>query len=185
MILISDNESSIVSDPAESALDYISSPVAIPESVVLSIDVSMILPMRRKKVDASFSQTFSSGIAVICLVSDHSFGPGPGSSWSSFRDLDVREDFVKEPDLSRRGRVGIASQRNTLAIDHHQALCSLAPFGRSDRRAPFFAGMNVASTNASSQSRTPFSSSSERKARHISLRTPVSCHLFSRRQQTE
>jgi hypothetical protein len=185
MILISDNKPSIVSDPAESALDYISSPVSIPESVVLSINVPMILPMRRKKSDASFSQTFSSGIAVICLVSDHSFGPGPGSSWSFFRDLDVCEDFVKELDLSRRGRVGIASQRNTLAIDHHQALCSLAPFGRSDRRAPFFAGMNVASTNASSQSRTPFSSSSDRKARHISLRTPVSCHLLSRRQQTE
>jgi hypothetical protein len=33
--------------------------------------------------------------------------------------------------------------------------------------------MNVASTNASSQSRMPFSSSSERKARHISLRRPV------------
>jgi hypothetical protein len=185
MILISDNKPSIVSDPAESALDYISSPVSIPESVVLSIDIPVVFPVRSQKVDTSFSQTLASGIAVVCLVSDHSFGPSPGSSWSSFRDLDVREDFVKELDLSRRGRVGIASQRNTLAIDHHQALCSLAPLGRSDRRAPFFAGMNVASTNASSQSRTPFSSSSERKARHISLRRPVSCHVLSRRQQTE
>ncbi len=137
---MSDNKSSMVSDPAESALDYISSPVSIPESVVLSVDISVVFPVRSQKVDASFSQTFSSWIAVVCLVSDHSFGPGPGSSWSSFRDLDLCEDFFKELDLSRRGRVGIASQRNTLAIDHHQALCSLAPF---------FAGMNVASTNAS------------------------------------
>ena len=185
MILVSDNKPSKVSDPAESALDYISSPVSIPESVILSIYIPVVLPMRNQKVDTSFSQSFSSRIAVVSLVSDHSFRPCLGSSWSSFRDLDVCEDFFKELDLSWRGRVGIASQRNTLAIDHHQALCSLAPFGRSDRRAPFFAGIKVASTNASSQSRMPFSSSSERKARHISLRTPVPCHTLSRRQQIE
>lgn len=185
MILVSDNKPSKVSDPTEGALDYISSPVSIPKPVVLSINIPVVLPVRNQKVDTSFSQTFSSGIAVVCLVSDHSFGPSPRSSRPSFRDLDVLEDILKEFDLSRRGRVGIASQRNTLAIDHHQALCSLAPFCGSDRRAPFFAGMNVASTNASSQSRTPFSSSSERKARYISLRRPVSCHLVSRRQQTE
>jgi len=140
MILVSDDKPSVVSDPAESALDYISSPVPIPESVVLSIDIPVVFPVRGQKADTSFSQTLSSGIAVICLVSDHPFGPGPGSSRSFFRDLDVCEDFVKELDLSRRGRVGIASQRNTLAIDHHQALCSLAPLGGSDCRALFLPG---------------------------------------------
>ena len=185
MMLISDNESSKVSEPAESSLDYISSPVAIPESVVLSIHVSMILPMRRKKVDASFSEPFSIGIAVICLVSDHSLGSGSGSAWSLFRDFDVRDDFLQEPDLSGRGRVGMASQRNTLAIDHHQVLRSLASLGFSDSRAPFFAGMKVASTKDSSQSRIPFSSNSERKARHMSLRTPASCQSLKRRQHVE
>lgn len=74
MILVSDNKSSIVSDPAESALDYISSLVAIPESVVLSIDIPVVFAMRRLKVDASFSQTLSSRIAVVRLVSDHTIG---------------------------------------------------------------------------------------------------------------
>ena len=50
----------------------------------------------------------------------------------------------------------------------------LASLRFSDSRAPFFAGMNVASTKDSSQSRMPCSSSSERKARHMSLRTPAS-----------
>jgi hypothetical protein len=45
--------------------------------------------------------------------------------------------------------------------------------------------MNVASTNASSQSRTPFSSSSERKTRHMSLRTPASYQSLRRRQHVE
>lgn len=155
MMLISDNESPIVSQPGESSLNYISSPVAIPEPIVLSIDVSMILSMRGEKVDASLSQLFSVGIAIIGLVSDHSFGSCPWSSWAFFRDFDILHDALKQLDLSWRGRRGMASQRNTLAIDHHQVLCSFAPLCFPDRRAPFFAGMNVASTNASSQSRIP------------------------------
>lgn len=185
MIFISDNESSKASQPGEGSLDYISSPVAIPESVVLSINVSMILPMRRKKVDASLSELFSMGIAVICLVSDHSPGSRSGSARSFLRDFDVCDDLLQEPDLSGRGRVGMASQRNTLAIDHHQVLRSLASLRFSDSRAPFFAGMKVASTKDSSQSRIPSASNSERKARHMSLRTPASCQSLKRRQHVE
>ena len=47
MIFISHNESAKVSQPSEGALNYISSPVAIPESIILSIDIAMILPVRR------------------------------------------------------------------------------------------------------------------------------------------
>ena len=155
MILISHNESSIVSQPSEGALDYISSPVAIPQSVILSIDVSMIFPMRSKEVDASLSEPFAVRVAVVGLVTDHSFGPRSCSARSPFGDSDVCHDALKELDLSGRGRRGMASQRNTLAIDHHQVLCSFAPFRLADRRAPFFAGIKVASTKASSQSRIP------------------------------
>jgi hypothetical protein len=59
MILISENESSIVSQAGESSLDDISSPAAIPESVVLSVDVSMVPPMRRKKPDTSLFEPLS------------------------------------------------------------------------------------------------------------------------------
>jgi hypothetical protein len=145
----------------------------------------MIAPMRRKEVDASLSEPFSVGIAIIALVADHSLGPGLWSPRPVLRDPDVLHDAFEEPDLSRRGRRGMASQRNTLAIDHHQALRSFAPLGLSDRRAPFFAGMKVASTKDSSQSRIPSSSNSERKARHISLKTPASCQCSRRRQQVE
>jgi len=185
MILISYNQSSVVSQPSKSALHYISSPVAIPESVVLSIDVSMILTMRRKKVDTSFPKPLPVRIAVVGLVTDYSLGPCSGPSGTVFRDSDVRHDVLKELDLSRRGRRGMASQRNTLAIDHHQVLRSFPSFCFSDRRAPFFAGTKVASTKHSSQSRMPSSSNSERKARHMSLRTSSSYHCLSRLQQVE
>jgi len=185
MIFISDNNSPIIGDPAECALDYISSPVAIPESVVLSIDVPMILSMRNKKVDPSLSEAFSGRIAVIRLISDHSLGSGPWSSGPSFGDSKFSKDLIKERDLSWRGRVGITSERNTLAIDQYHALRSLSPLGFPDRCAPFFAGKKLASTNTSSQSSLPSWSSSERKARHNSLSTSSSYHCLSRRQHVE
>jgi hypothetical protein len=185
MIFISHDESPIIPQPGEGALDYISSPVAIPESIILSIDVAMILPMRRKKADPSGPEPFSMRITVIGLVSDHSFGSGLWSSGALLWDSDVLHDLLEERDLSRRGRVGMASQRNTLAIDHHHVLCSLAPLRLSDGRAPFFAGMNVASTKTSSQSRIPSAYNLERKARHMSLNTPASSQFLKRRQQVE
>ena len=144
--------------------------VAIPESVILSIDVFIVFAIRHEEIHPFLPHTVSGKLAVVALISDHSRGVGAWSSRSFLWDSDVCHDFVKEPDLSRRGRVGMASQGNTLAIDHHQVLRPFAPFGFPDCRAPFFAGTNVASTNASSQLRMPCSSSSERKARHMSLR---------------
>jgi hypothetical protein len=185
MILVSDNNPSISGDPTERALDCISSPVAIPESVVLSIHISMIPAMRSQESNSSLSQTFSSRIAVICLVSYHSLRSGPWSSGASFGDSDFSNNLIKESDLSRRGRVGMASERNTLAIDQYHALRSLSPLGFPDSRSPFFAGKKLASTNTSSQSRMPLWSSSERKPRHMSLRTSASYHSLSRRQHVE
>lgn len=185
MMFISDNDPSVVGDPAERSLDCISSPVSIPESVILSIDVAMVFSMRNKKIDSSLPQTFASRIAVIGLISDYSLRSGPGSSGTSFGDSDLSNNLIKERDLSWRGRVGMASERNTLAIDQYQALRSLSPLGRPDSRAPFFAGKKLASTNTSSQSRMPLWSNSERKARHMSLSTSVSYHSLRRRQQVE
>jgi hypothetical protein len=185
MILVSHNDPAVIGDPTESALDCISSPVAIPEPVILSIDIPMVLSMWNKKIYSFLPQSFSSRVAVVGLVSDYSLRSGPRSSGSSFGDSDLSNNLIKESDLSWRGTVGMASERNTLAIDQYQALRSLSPLGFPDSRAPFFAGKKLASTNTSSQSRIPLWSSSERKARHMSLRTSASYHCLRRRQQVE
>ena len=184
-MLVSDDYASKVSEPAESSLNCISSPVSIPKAVILSVDIPMIASMSREQVDTSFSQALAQRVAVVRLVSDYSLGAGPWPPWPLFRDFDLLECLFGEPDLCWRSRVGMASQRNTLAIDHHHALCSLSPLGLSDRWTPFFAGKKLASMNASSQSSTPLASNSERKARHISFRTSASYHSFRRRQQVE
>jgi len=147
--------------------------------------VPMVLAMRNQQTDPSFLQPFSCRVAVVRLIPDQSLGSYSWSSRASFGDSDLSKSLIKERDLSRRGRVGMASERNTLAIDQYHALCSLSPLGLPDCRAPFFAGKKLASTKTSSQSRIPSWSSSERKARHISLRTPSSYHSLNRRQQVD
>jgi hypothetical protein len=141
--------------------------------------------MRRKKIDTTFPQALAKRVAVVSFVADHSLGTCSRPPRSFLGDFDLLECLFGEPDLCWRSRVGIASQRKTLAIDHHHALRSLSPFGFSDSRAPFFAGKKLASINASSQSSTPLASNSERKARHISLKTSASNHSFRRRQHVE
>jgi len=89
MTVISYNNPSVVGEPAERSLDCISSTVAIPESVVLSIDVAMVLSTRNKKIDSPLPQTFAGWIAVVRFVSDYSLRPGPRSSGSSSWDLDL------------------------------------------------------------------------------------------------
>ena len=145
----------------------------------------MIASMRGEQVDTSFSQALAQRVTVVRLVSDYSLGAGPWPPWPLFRDFDLLECLFGEPDLCWRSRVGMASQRNTLAIDHHHALCSLSPLGLSDRWTPFFAGKKLASMNDSSQSNIPLASNSERKALHISLRTSASSPFLRRRQQVE
>lgn len=185
MIIISDQDSPEVHNPAEGALDDISSPVVIPEAIVLSVHVPMVLAVRDQKTDPSFLEPLSSRIAVVGLVPDQSLGSYPWPARPSFRDSDLSKRSIKERDLSRRGRVGMASERNTLAIGQHHALRPLSPRGLPDCRAPLFAGKKLASTKTSSQSRMPSWSSTERKARHISLRTSSSYHSLKRRQQVD
>ncbi len=141
--------------------------------------------MWRKQVDSSLPESLSKRVAIVRLVADHSFRPGPRPSRPFFGNFDLLECLFGEPDLCWRSRVGIASQRKTLAIDHHHVLCSLSPLGLPDSRAPFFAGEKVPSMNTSSQSSTPLASNSERKALHISFKTSASYHSLRRRQQVE
>src|SRR5262245_6113129 len=49
---------------------------------------------------------------------------------------------IDERDFRRTGRADMNSERNTLAVDHHHPLRTLAAGGFSDVGAPFFADAN-------------------------------------------
>ena len=76
----------------------------------------------------------------------------------------------------------MVSQRNTLAIDHHHPLCTLAPLGFADSSAPFFTEAKLPSINASLQSNKPLRFSSPRNVRQIVSHTSCSSQSCSRRQ---
>jgi hypothetical protein len=76
----------------------------------------------------------------------------------------------------------VFSQRNTLAVDHHHPLRTLAAFGFSDARAPFFAEAKEPSAKVSSQSSLPAASSSPRNARQIVSHKSSSSQSRSRRK---
>lgn len=86
--------------------------------------------------------------------------------------------------LGGRGAGQVASQRNTLAVDHHHPLRALAALGFADAVAPFLAGAKLPSRKLSCQSSRPRWSNSDRKARHNRSHTPCSSQARRRFQHT-
>ena len=185
MMFASDNQAFESPDPRESSLYYPSRAVSSPHPLLLSSLPLPVASMRREQNNASLFETLPQRITVVSFVGNYSFGPCFRSSGPFARHSNgVQGSFCKRY-FRWRGRFKDASQRNTLAIDHHHALCSLSLLGFPDCWTPFFAGKKLASMNDSSQSSTPLASNSERKALHISLRTSASYHSFKRRQHVE
>ena len=126
------------------------------------------------------------------IASTYLYGDFTGDNVVDMKDLSylsglwlAEQRFFEERNFVRGRRVQVVSQRNTLAVDHHHPLRSLAAFGLSDVLAPFFAGAKLPSANASLQSNCPRWSSSERKARHASSQMSCSSQFLSRLQQVD
>src|SRR5205085_7077897 len=122
-------------------------------------------------------------IAVVGFVGHHAQRAFARPSAPAARDRNAPQGGLGQGYFPRGGRLQFASQRNTLAVDHHHPLCALALLGFSDAGAPFFAGAKLPSRNDSLQSRRPFWSSSERNWRQILSQVPSSSQRRKRRQQ--
>lgn len=179
---IPNHQSAEVGEPGEGSFDRPAPAVAPQRSAVLGRRASPSLPMRADQLDSSMGQPNAMGVGIVGAVGDQSLGLRCFSPSITRRDDGVIEGGLQQGHLRRRGRCQPDAQRNSLAVCHHHALCSLATFRLSDACAPFFAGKKLASTNASSQSSHPASSRSERKVLHTSTHTPCSSQSRSRRQ---
>ena len=76
-------------------------------------------------------------------------------------------------------------QRRPVSVDHQHDFGTLAFFGLANVGAPFFAGENVPSPIASSQSIWLSASSFFSNRRHAFSQTPAAVHSCNRRQQVE
>jgi len=180
-----DHQTPEVAEPRESTLDFPSSLVPSHLAAIVVFAAFVVAPVWANQFNTSLLESSTQRVTVIALVSNQTLWflarPAPSFSWNS----DAVQRFFEQRNLRRGRRVQVVSQRNTLAVDHHHPLRSLAAFGLSDAFAPFFAGAKLPSINASLQSSCPFSSSSERNARQRSSHTPCSSQSLSLRQHVE
>ncbi len=182
--IVADHQSAEVAEPGEGAFHFPATPVSTQRSAVLGARLAAIPAVGCYQFDPACRQPLAQRIAVVGAIGNHTlrFLPWPSAAMSPGH-LDRRERFFREPDLVGRCRVKLLSQRNTLAVDHHHPLRSLAPLGFSDFAAPFFAGAKLPSRNDSLQSSCPRWFSSARNARQMVSQIPRSSQSRSRRQQ--
>jgi len=174
---IADYQAAVVAQPGEGALDLPALAVTAQLSPILGLGASTVGAVRTDQLNAAFGEGLPEGVGIIGAVGNQPCRPS--------RRLDGVEGGLSEGDLGRRGRGKLASQRKTLAVDHHHPLGAFAPLGFSHPSAPPLAGAKLASRKASCQSKLPFSSSWARKVRHTPNHTSSSSQRRSRRQQVE
>ena len=185
IMIPANNKSAEISQPRKSPLNFIATPITPHLASIIILLSLVIAPVRANQFNAFIGQTFTQRVAVIAPIGNQPPGifsrSAAGFAWYS----DIVQRFFEERNFVRGRRVQVVSQRNTLAVDHHHPLRSLAAFGLSDAKAPFFAGAKLPSANASLQSNCPRWSSSERKARHASSQMSNSSQSLSRLQQVD
>jgi len=180
-----DNKSAIIAQPRKSPLNFVTTFVTPHLPAVIILLLFVVASVWTNHVNTTLFQSLTKPVTVVSLVGDQPLRFFPRTSPAIARHGDIAQRLFDERDFVRGRRVQVVSQRNTLAVDHHHPLRSLAAFGLSDAFAPFFAGAKLPSINASLQSSWAFSSSSPRNALHASSHTSCSSQIFSRRQQVE
>jgi hypothetical protein len=182
--LIADHQSAEVAQPGESPLDFPTMAVSLLNFGRLMF-VFSVSAVRDQEANPPAAQAVSQFVRVISLIADEALGPTFGATTAPPGDFYRFQSPFRQLYFRGRRRGNGASQRNTLAVDHHHPLRALPPLGRADAVAPFFAGAKLASIKASSQSRRPSASSRERNVRQIFSQMSCSSQVFSRRQQVD
>lgn len=141
--------------------------------------------MRNNQINLKFFELLSKWVAVIAFISNQSQRTLFWATFAVTRYFYCFKRFFGERDFCGRCRGKGASNRNTLAVDRHHPLRSFAPFGRTNKGPPFFAGAKLPSIKASCQSSAPFLSSMEKNFLQTSSQTPCSSQRCNRRQQVD
>src|SRR5580698_1633966 len=182
MIIITHQEAAEVSEPGKSAFDFPAMTVAAQFSAIVERGFAPPATMGTNQDHAALQQTPAQWIAVVSAIGHDAQGPLARAA-ALLRHANPGQSTFGQSHFPRRGRDQLASQRNTLAVDHHHPLRAFAALGFSNAVAPFLAGEKLPSRNDSLQSSRPCWSSSERKCRQILSQMSCSSHWRKRRQQ--
>ena len=185
MSFMPDNQASKIAKPCNGSLNFPTLAISSQFSSILRFRLFTVLAMRDNQIDFNRLQSLSERVTVLGSICDQALRALFGASTTFTWHADPIQCFFGQGHFRGRCRGKGASQRNTLAVDHHHPLRSFAFFGLADASAPFFAGAKLPSMKASCQSSNPFSSRRDRNLRQISSQTPLSSHSRSRLQQVE
>ena len=182
---ISNNQTAIIADPRNGTFNFPSFAIPPQFTAILKLSFLSIFSVWADQLYLTIAQIFSQSITVIGTVANQTLRTAFGSSRAISRHPNLGQDFVNQCHFVRGCRGNGASQRNTLAVDHHHPLRSFAPFGFANPKAPFFAGAKLPSIKASSQSSKHCSSRSPKNLRQTLSHTPSSSQQLNLRQHVE
>jgi hypothetical protein len=181
---VTDKQSAEIAQPSEGPFNFPSMLVSLPDfwRLLLAFTVSTV---RDQQANSSFFQAGPQFVRIISLIANEALGPALWTATALPGDPDGLQGLFRQSYFRWRCRGNGASQRNTLAVDHHHPLRALAPLGFPDSGAPFLAGAKLASIKASSQSKAPLASNCDRKMRQIFSHKSSSAQRLKRRQQVD
>ncbi len=170
----SGGQSAEVLHPGEDALD-LPSPAITPEGALVLRGALAVGTIGRDHLDAVLPHLRVQRVRVVGFISDQPRG-------KLVEEASCQNSFHK-PALGRRSAFDRDGDRKTVARGDSDDLGPLAPLGRADCEAPFFALANVASTNASSRFSLPRSRSCRASRCSVSTNFPSRIHCWNRRWQ--
>ena len=176
MVFVANDKSPEVEEPTDGSLNLVAFPVATKRATILNRILSAS-SMRTDEFDSACGEIGSNPIGVSGLVVEQAFG-------LLLRDAILNERFDRV-DLGATGRKREGRQRRPVAIDHQHDLGAFALLRLAYVGAPFFAGANVPSPIASSQSICLSLSSFFSRRDHAFSQTPDRLHASNRRQHVE
>ena len=181
----SDDQTAEVLQPRKRPLYCPSTFVTTQFAAIVVFPLLVVPAVRADQVNPSPGQSRAKRITVIPLVRDDSrrIFSGTPATCSGYGNLVNRG--LEQGHLTRRGRIEMSAERDSLAIDHHHPLRTFSAFGLADTAPPFLAETKLPSAKVSSQSSCDCSSSSDKNLRHILSQKPCSSHFCNRRQQVE
>jgi len=172
---VSHHQSPKVKQPADTAFHFPASRIASQSAAILSRWLDAVLAMRTHQFDLAFRQLSAQRITVRRPVIDQTVR-------IARQHLPIQQR-LDQFHLRRRGTGSIQREREPVSVDQQHKLGSLSSFRLANVSAPFFAGQNVPSPNASDQTISLRRSICSRSRCQAASKIPASVHSLNRRQQ--
>jgi hypothetical protein len=175
MTFVSHHQTAEVEQPADGPFHFPATTVPAEPAAVLRPRLDAVVAMRTHQPDAARRQSCAQRITVGRPVVDQVVGRSPQHSFV--------EQSLDQFHFGGRSTGDVSTQGGSMTVHEEHDLGSLAALCFADVGPPFFAGLNVPSANASSQTSSFRRSRCFNSLLQAARKTPDSVHSFNRRQQ--